>query len=71
MINSKVKHQESDHDQLVEVFIADKRVLCHLYEASTAEEVLAHSLGSEATIGKFLAVKSSGEIVSQPKYTGN
>ena len=74
MINSKVKHQESDHDQLVEVFIADKRVLCHLYEASTAEEVLAHSLGSEeATIGKLLAVKSSGKIVShgQPKYTGN
>ena len=47
-------------------------VLCHLCEASTAEEVLAHSLGSEeATIGKLLAVKSSGEIVSQPKYTGN
>ena len=44
------------------MFIDDKRILC---EASTA---VSHSLGSEeATIGKLLAVKSSGEIVSSPK----
>ena len=44
------------------MFVGDKRMLC---EAATAEEVLAHSLGSEeATVGKLLAVKSSGEIVS-------
>ena len=69
MVNSKVKHQDLGSDQLVEVFIADRRVLC---EAATAEEVFVHSLWSEEdTVGKLLAVKSSGEIVSYPKYTGN
>ena len=57
LVNSKTSGTE-----IVEVFIGDGRVLC---EASTAEVVLAHSLGSEeATIGKLLAVKSTGEIVS-------
>ena len=47
---------------MIEVFIEDRRVLC---EAARAEEVLAHLLGSEeATVGKILAVKSSGEIVT-------
>ena len=41
------------------MFVAD---IC---EAATAEEVLAYALGSEeATVGKLLAMKSSGEIVS-------
>ena len=57
LVNSKTSGTE-----IVEVFIGDRCVLC---EASTAEEVLAHSRGSEeATIGKLLAVKSTGEIVS-------
>ena len=57
LVNSKTSGTE-----IVEVFIGDRCVLC---EANTAEEVLTHSLESEeATIGKLLAVKSTGEIVS-------
>ena len=58
----KINYGEHKSDQLVEVFVEDKCVLC---EAAIAEEALAHSLGSEeATIGKILAVKSSSGIMT-------